>query len=116
MSIAVETDTTVPAPVNQFGYVVGRPQQPFTRSAPAAAGQPLAVTDMQPPVPVTRGQKTIRYAAQEQAMAVLAVTTPPPPRRRPIGWQQTRLEAPAALEASRSRTDLLSSAIARQQT
>ena len=113
MKVSVGTQS---APVNQFGYLVPRDQQPFGRPPVPVDGQPLAVTAVQPAVAITRGEKTIQCNAREQAMAVLAATQPPPPRRKPIHWQQTRLEAPAALEASRSRTDLLSSAIARQQS
>lgn len=115
MSLAVETDTTVqPSPVNRFGYFVGRIIPAFTPSTVTVEGQPLAVTACQPQVPQTRGQKTIVYNAQEQQMALTAATQPAPPRRAPIHWQQTRLEAPAALGASRSRTDMLSEKIARQ--
>ena len=114
MSLAVQTDTTYPAPVNKFGYIVGRPAPAFVDSTVAVPGQPLPVTEVQPAVPVTRGQKTVAYNEREQAMAAMAATQPPPPRRAPIIWRQTRLSAPAELEVSRSRTDLLSSQLARQ--
>lgn len=104
---------SVPVPANRFGYILPRDKPAFTDSVVAEPGQPLAVTAEQPLVPITRGQKTIVYAAGEAQLAVLAATQPPPPRRAPIVWTQTRLQAPAELEASRSRTDMLSEQVAR---
>ncbi len=106
--------TSYQRPVNRFGYLVGRDKPAFAASVVAVEGQELAVTAAQPVVPVTRGEKTIRYNRAEQALAVMALADPSPPRRAPVQWTQTRLQAPAALEASRSRTDMLSEQIARQ--
>ena len=98
---------------NRFGYVVARAKPEFTDSVVAVPGQLPATTAAQPVLAVTRGEKTIARARAGVALTRSQVGEPPPPLPPKVVWQQTRLQAPAELEVSRSRTDLLSERVAR---
>lgn len=98
--------------MNRFGYIEARDRPQFTDSVVAVEGQALAVTVVQPTVPVTRGQKTIAADKAAMIMEQANLGQPAPPTRPPVRWSQTRAQSPLALEVSYSRTDLLSQQVA----
>ncbi len=99
---------------NRFDYIEPRDRRPWAPDSPAVPGQLVAVTAAQPAVPDTRGEKTVAAARARLSFTVSEVGKPDPPLPPKVIWPQTRLEAPYELTVSRSRTQMLSEKIGRQ--